>query len=93
LYAPASFGWCVGLQYNFRPNIFVSASMSQNRYLPKVDVSADEYKYGLFGALNVFWNLTPRIQMAAEFDLGKRQNFSGEHRWARRMSAMCQFSF
>ena len=93
MYAPASFGWCVGLQYNFRPNLFVSASMSQNRYLPDCEVSPDEYKYGLFGAANIFWNLTPRIQVAAEFDFGKRQNFSGEHRWARRMSAMCQFSF
>ncbi len=93
MYAPASFGWCVGLQYNFRPNLFVSTSMSQNRYLPDCEVSPDEYKYGLFGAANIFWNLTPRIQVAAEFDFGKRQNFSGEHRWARRMSAMCQFSF
>lgn len=93
MYAPASFGWCVGLQYNLRPNLFVSASMSQNRYLPDCEVSPDEYKYGLFGAANIFWNLTPRIQVAAEFDFGKRQNFSGEHRWARRMSAMCQFSF
>lgn len=93
MYAPASFGWCVGLQYNFRPNLFVSASMSQNRYLPDCEVSPDEYKYGLFGAANIFWNLTPRIQVATEFDFGKRQNFSGEHRWARRMSAMCQFSF
>ena len=81
MYAPASFGWCVGLQYNFRPNLFVSASMSQNRYLPDCEVSPDEYKYGLFGAANIFWNLTPRIQVAAEFDFGKRQNFSGEHRW------------
>ncbi|MCM1067629.1 MAG: hypothetical protein NC418_08680 [Muribaculaceae bacterium] len=93
LYAPASFGWCVGVQYNIRPDLFVSASASQNRYLPRYGVSPDEYKYGIFTCLNVFWNITPRIQVAAEIDLGKRQNFSGEHRWARRAGAMCQFSF
>lgn len=93
MYAPASFGWCAGLQYNFRPNVFASVAMSQNRYLPHHGAEADEYKYGLFWAANVFWSLTPRMLVAAEFDLGMRQNFSGEHRWARRVGALCQFSF
>ena len=93
MYAPASFGWCLGLQYNILPNLFVSASASQTRYLPSRRISPDEYKYGIFSAINVFWNLTPRIQVAAEFDFGKRQNFSHEHRYAKRIGAMCQFSF
>ena len=93
LYAPGSYGWCVGLQYNIKPNLFVSANVSQNRYLPKDGVAPSEYKYGMAGAINVFWNMTPRMQVAAEFDLGYRQNFSGEHRYARRIGAMCQFSF
>ncbi|MDE7396195.1 MAG: hypothetical protein K2M98_00550, partial [Muribaculum sp.] len=93
LYAPASLGWCLGLQYNLRPNLFVSVSASQNRYLPSHPVGADEYKYGLFGAVNVFWNLTPRMQVGAEFDMGRRNNFSGAHRSARRVGAMAQFSF
>lgn len=93
LYSPASFGWCFGVQYNFRPELFVSLSASQTRYLPSKAVSPDEYKYGLFGAVNVFWNLTPRMQVGAEFDLGERRNFSGEHRRAKRFGAMAQFSF
>lgn len=93
LYAPASVGWCVGLQYNIRPNLFVSVQASQTRYLPAKEVSPDEYKYGLFGAVNVFWNLTPRMQLGAEFDLGQRRNFSGESAWARRVGLMAQFSF
>ncbi len=93
MYAPASFGWCLGLQYNILPNLFVCASASQTRYLPSRRISPDEYKYGIFSAINVFWNLTPRIQVAAEFDFGKRQNFSHEHRYAKRIGAMCQFSF
>lgn len=87
LYAPRSLGWCLGLQYNFRPDLFVSASASQSRLLPKHAVSPDEYKYGMFGAVNIFWNLTPRIQVAAEFDLAYRRNFSGQGRAARRVGA------
>lgn len=93
LYAPASFGWCLGLQYNFRPDIFATVSASQTRYLPRHSVAPDDYKYGVFAAANVFWNLTPRIQVGAEFDFGLRHNFSGQHRTARRVGAMCQFSF
>ncbi|MCM1029779.1 MAG: hypothetical protein NC484_09270 [Alloprevotella sp.] len=93
LYAPAGFGWCLGVQYNFRPNLFVSISASQSRYLPSSRVGPDDYKYGLMGAANIFWNLTPRMQVAAEFDWGIRHNFSGTHKAARRVGALCQFSF
>lgn len=93
LYAPKSLGWCVGVQYNFRPNLFASISASETRYLPQHAVSADEYKYGIFACANIFWNPTPRIQLGAEFDLGKRQNFSGAHRYARRIGLMAQMSF
>ncbi len=93
LYTPASFGWCAGVQYNFRPDLFMSVSASQSRLLPSHQVSPDEYKYGLWGAVNIFWNMTPRIQVAAEYDLGSRHNFSGKHRVAQRIGAMCQFSF
>ncbi len=93
LYAPASLGWCVGVQYNFRPNLFVSVSASENRYLPSKKVSADEYKYGMFACANVFWNLTPRMQVGAEYNWGKRRNFSGHQRTAQRVGLMAQFSF
>lgn len=93
MYCPRMLGWCLGLQYNFTPSVFVCASASQTRYLPSKDVEPNEYKYGIFAAVNVFWNPTPRIQVGAEFDLGLRRNFSGEHRYARRAGAVCQFSF
>ena len=93
LYAPRSFGWSLGVQYNFRPNLFVSIMGSQTRYLPSKAIDPDEYKYGLMGAVNVFWNPLPRVQLGAELDLGKRQNFSGAHRYARRANIMAQRSF
>lgn len=92
-YAPHSYGYFLGLQYNIRPDLFVSATFGQARYLPSKDVSRDEYKYGIFSCANIMWNLTPRIQAGAEFDLGMRRNFSGEHRWARRIGLLAGFSF
>lgn len=93
LYAPLSLGWCVGLQYHFRPDIFVSGTFSRMGYFPDHTEPGTGFKYGLYGAANAFWNITPRIQVGAEFNIGKRKNFNGDHRWARRVGAMAQFSF
>lgn len=93
LYAPGSFGWIVGLQYYFAHNLFVSGAWGQNHYYPRHGVAADEYRYGVYGVVNVFWNLSPRIQAGVEFNVGERCNVDGAHRWARRLGAVCQFSF
>lgn len=93
LYAPKSYGWNVGVQYNFTHALFASVMASQTRYCPHGAVNADEYHSGQFYAVNAFWNLTPRMQVGAELDLGCRKNYSGESRWARRISMMAQFSF
>ncbi len=93
LYAPASFGWCLGVKYNFTHSLFVSASASQTRFLPKHQVSPESYKYGIASAVNLFWNMTPRMQVGIEYDFGYRRNFNGDHRSAQRAGAMCMFSF
>lgn len=93
MYAPFSYGWNLGLQYNFLPNLFASVSYADNRYCPRSPKAADEYKYGNVWMANVFWNLTPRIQAGLEFDTGVRKNFGGDHRRAQRVGAMAQFSF
>lgn len=93
LYAPASYGWCLGYKYNFTPMLFASASVSQTRYLPSCPVKPEDYKYGIASAVNVFWNMTPRMQVGIEYDSGYRRNFGGAHRSAQRVGAMCMFSF
>lgn len=93
MYAPRSMGWCIGVQYNFRPNLFMTVIGSQNRLMAQHAVAPDEYKYGLLGMVNIFWNPTPRIQLGAEFDFAKRQNFSKDHRYARRFGIMGQVAF
>lgn len=93
MYAPASLGYNIAVQYNFRPNLFASATFSQTRLYCDHPASPSEYKYGLWAAANVFWNLTPRIQAGVEFDWGLRCNRDGYARSSRRIGAMCQFSF
>ncbi|MCM1355955.1 MAG: hypothetical protein NC212_06085 [Staphylococcus sp.] len=86
-------GYFVGLQYNFKPQIFMSATFGQGRYLPCCRADGSDYKYGLYSALNFFWDVTPRIRFGGEINVGKRQNFDGTHGWARRLGALAQFSF
>ena len=93
MYAPFSLGWCLGAQYNFRPNLFASVSYSESRYLPRSPKEDSEYRYGTILTANVFWNLTPRIQAGVEFDTGVRKNWSGNSRRADRLGVMAQFSF
>lgn len=93
LYAPRLYGWSLGVQYNFTPSLFVSVSGSQLRYLPGKAVAPGEYKYGIMGCANVFWNPVPRVQLGAEIDLGRRTNFSSAHASARRTALIAQLSF
>lgn len=93
MYAPASWAWYGAIQYHIRPNLFISTTLGQERFSPAHDVEPATYKYGLYSAMNVFWDITPRVQVAAEINLGKRQNFDGNHNYARRACLMTQFSF
>ncbi len=93
LYAPRLYGWSLGLQYNFTSSLFASISGSQLRYLPSKAVAPQEYKYGIMGTANVFWNPVPRVQLGAEFDLGRRVNFSSAHASAHRAAFIAQLSF
>lgn len=93
MYAPRSLGWSAGLQYNFRPNLYATLIASQSRMLPSKAIEADQYKYGMFGAVNIFWNPLPRVQVGAEFDFGKRQNFSHAHSYAKRFGIVGQLAF
>lgn len=93
LYAPAALGWCLGVQYNFRPNLFTTLACSQTRYLPHHGIGADEYKRGVFAAANVFWSIMPRLTVAAEYDWGYRRNFSGRHKAASRANLSAMFTF
>lgn len=90
---PWGYGGYAAVQYNFRPNIFASATFGGAAYRPGKMAEPTEYDNGLYMAANVYWNVTARIQVAAEFNLGRRENFDGAKMWARRAGLMAQFSF
>lgn len=93
MYMPRSYGFCAGLQYDFNTHWMTSMSFSKTCLLTGHTTLPEEYRYGLLGDVNVFWNPTPRLMFGAEFDFGRRVNYSGESRWAKRLGAVVQFSF
>lgn len=93
LYAPWAMGLNVGAKYNFLPNLYAGLALAETRYFPKDRVRPDDYKYGLYGAVNLFYEPTSRMQVGIEYLIGSRHNFSGEHSSANRIDALFQFSF
>lgn len=93
LYAPPMLGLTWGATYYFLPNIYATVALGELRYLPLYRPDDSEYKYGLYGAVNCQWNITPRITCGLEYLAGKRMNFDGAHGNANRLNVMAQFSF
>lgn len=93
LYAPTAVGYVFGAQYYFNESVFSNIALSQQRYYPKGNPGDSQYKYGLYGAFNVFWDITPRFEVGAEYLIGKRMNFNGTHGNANRLTAMFMLSF
>ena len=92
-YSPYILGWSLGLQYNFNPQFFISLAASQTHLYTKSGTSEDEYKNGTFACATAYWNILPRLSVAAELDYGRRQNVSNTSRNAWRANLMCAFSF
>ena len=88
------YGWQAAAQINILSNLFVSGGYSavtvcrKNGYL-----SPDQYKMGQYIFGNVFWNLTPRFVLAAEYLYGSRKNMSGEKSHANRVNILAKYSF
>lgn len=93
LYAPKAIGYVLGAQYYFTNNVFADVSLSEQRYYPKENPGDGQYKYGLYGAFNLFWDITSRFEVGMEYLAGKRMNFNGTHGCANRLSAMVMMSF
>lgn len=93
MYAPLALGLNAGAKFNFRPDLYAGLALGQARYFPEYAVRGDSYKYGLYGAVNLFYEPTPRIQVGIEYLVGKRCNFNHEHASANRVDALFQFSF
>ncbi len=94
MYAPYCVGLTGGLRFDFSPQVFASVSMSQARMWRKSGSDdAEAYKYGLYGVANVFWNMSARLQVGAEYLYGYRKNCDREGGHAQRVNLLFQFSF
>lgn len=91
--APWSLGVTAGLKYQFSPKVFATVALGEQRYFQKHRLTDDQYKYGLYGAVNVFWRITPRFLAGVEYISGKRMNFNGCHAGANRLDALLSYSF
>ncbi|MDE6564544.1 MAG: hypothetical protein K2L92_06940 [Muribaculaceae bacterium] len=93
LKAPGVAGWTAGLQYNFSPKLFATASYSRAQLYDTAGMSADTYRYAQYIAANVFYNLWGDLRIGAEYLHGTRKNISGISGKANRFEAMLQYSF
>lgn len=94
MYAPWSMGLSVGAKYNFRYNVYACAVFGHARYFSDhAQLLPDDYHIGNYYAANIFWDITPRLQVGAEYLHGQRRNFDGEHASANRVDVLFQFAF
>lgn len=54
---------------------------------------ASDYRQGEYLFANIFYSVTPRIQLSSEYLWGKRTNNDGAHNSANRFYTMIQYSF
>lgn len=93
MYAPKALSLTAGAKFYFMNNLYASATAAMLRYYPKKGVEGTIYKYGMYGALSMFWDITPRLQVGAEYLAGKKKTFNGEHGNANRIDALFMLSF
>lgn len=88
------YGWQAAAQINILPNLFISGGYStvtvckRNGYY-----SADEYRQGQYMFGNIFWNVTRRFCVAAEYLHASRINMNDARNGANRVNFMMQYSF
>ena len=89
-------GWFAGLQYNFSKKVFASATYSgsylnsRNNYSQNNQTS---YRDGKYLVSNIFWNMTPDLQLGAEYLHGWRKDFNGDDSGANRINICAKYNF
>lgn len=88
------FGWQAAAQINILSNLSLSGGYSAVTVRKKNGVwSNSMYKQGQYIFGNIFWNLTPRFVLAAEYLYGHRKNMDGTKAHANRINILAKYSF
>ena len=90
-----AWGWQASAQINIVPTKF---SLTGGYSMARVEkrngfIDRDEYRQGQYIFGNLFYHITPRFQIAAEYLYGTRKNMSGAKNHANRVQMMAQYSF
>lgn len=93
MYAPKAFSAIFGARYSLRHNVSCGIALSELRHFLEPGADPTAYKYGLYGAVNVFWNIMPRLKVGVEYLAAKRMDFGGAYSSSNRVDAMFQLSF
>ena len=88
------YGWQVAAQLNILPNLFVSGGYSAVTVEKKNGYYAEqEYRRGQYVFGNVFYHLTRRFTLAAEYLWANRKNMNSDENSANRINVMMQYNF
>ncbi|MDE6271971.1 MAG: porin [Muribaculaceae bacterium] len=93
LYAPTTLTGTVGLKAFWMPRLTSTFAVATLRNFATDGTHDATYKYGQFLAVNLLYNITPRIQCGLEYLAGKRMNFNRDHANANRLEAVLTASF
>lgn len=88
------YGWQAAARINLLKNLFISGGYSMVKVLKKnTFYSTDEYREGQYIFGNIFYHITPRFKIAAEYLYGTRRNMDGARNHANRVNLMAQYNF
>lgn len=91
---PADYwGGFIGTQYDFSSFFQASAIYSFQRLLKTGLNDPDLYKYGQYVVATGYFNLTPRMQLAVEYDYGYLKLRSNRNGHANRLMGMIRYDF
>ncbi|MDE6295270.1 MAG: porin [Muribaculaceae bacterium] len=94
LNAVMAWGAYAGLQYNFSPKVYCSATYSHLRNYAK-KYSGDwpeQYRYGQYAVGNVFYNINSVLTWGIEYVWGRRVDMNGLSHHDNRIQTMLQLS-
>ena len=87
-------GWQAAAQFNITPRMWVSGGYSMVSLERETEyVTADMYKTGTYIFGNIFYALTPRCRIAAEYLYGSRKNMDAVKNHANRVNLELQYNF
>lgn len=89
------YGWQAAAQINLVPKrLAISGGYSSVTVCKKNGAyTGEEYRQGQYVFGNIFWNVTPRCNLAAEYLYGTRENMNGMENHANRVSLMVRYHF